>query len=236
MPRPPSPIASAADQPALAPRLDGLIAVARALHGRGWMPATSGSVSVRLRDHDAPERLRMAITVSGRDKGDLTRNDFLVVTDVDNIFDTLADPRASSEALFEGRPRPSGETLVHRAVYEAVPGAQAVLHTHSMFNTLASQTVAPGEPLVLSGLELLKALGHWSDTDPLHVATVANAPHIPTLAVLVGDAARGDVAPGVLVSKHGLYAWGPDLARAQRHVEALEFLFEHLVRARSLGL
>lgn len=236
MPHPLPAIAAAADQPALAPRLDRLIDAASALHRRGWMPATSGSVSVRLRDPDAPARLRMAITVSGRDKGDLTRADFLVVTDTDNVFDALADPRASSEALFEGRPTPSGETLVHRAVYEAVPEAQAVLHTHSIFGTLASQTVAPGSPLVLSGLELLKALGHWSDTAPLHVATVANAPHIPTLAALVGEAARGEVAPGVLVAKHGLYAWGPDLARAQRHVEALEFLFEHLVRARSLGL
>jgi methylthioribulose-1-phosphate dehydratase len=46
-------------------------------------------------------------------------------------------------------------------------------------------------------------------------------------------------AHGVLVRRHGLYAWGADLDEARRHVEALEFLFEVVGRlgpeARSRG-
>ena len=33
-------------------------------------------------------------------------------------------------------------------------------------------------------------------------------------------------APGVLLSRHGLYTWGDSVAEARRHLEALEFLFE----------
>jgi len=37
-----------------------------------------------------------------------------------------------------------------------------------------------------------------------------------------------------LIRRHGLYAWGKDLAEARRHIEILEFLLE--VRGRELSL
>jgi methylthioribulose-1-phosphate dehydratase len=40
---------------------------------------------------------------------------------------------------------------------------------------------------------------------------------------------------GFLLSRHGLYTWGRDLAEARRHVEIFEFLFECVARNRSLG-
>jgi methylthioribulose-1-phosphate dehydratase len=35
-----------------------------------------------------------------------------------------------------------------------------------------------------------------------------------------------DAPYGILISGHGLYAWGDDLTMAKRHLEILEFLLE----------
>jgi ribulose-5-phosphate 4-epimerase/fuculose-1-phosphate aldolase len=40
---------------------------------------------------------------------------------------------------------------------------------------------------------------------------------------------------GFLLSRHGLYTWGRDLAEARRHVEIFEFLFEAVARERMFG-
>ena len=40
---------------------------------------------------------------------------------------------------------------------------------------------------------------------------------------------------GILIRRHGLYAWGSDLAEAKRHVEILEFLFEVRGRLQTAG-
>ena len=42
-------------------------------------------------------------------------------------------------------------------------------------------------------------------------------------------------AHGFLLRRHGLYAWGNDLAQAKRHVEILEFLLEAVGRARFMS-
>ena len=40
---------------------------------------------------------------------------------------------------------------------------------------------------------------------------------------------------GFLLSGHGLYTWGRDLAEARRHIEIHEFLFEVVARSRMLA-
>ena len=40
---------------------------------------------------------------------------------------------------------------------------------------------------------------------------------------------------GFLLSGHGLYTWGKDLAEARRHIEIFEFLFEVSARAAMLA-
>ncbi|MBH23302.1 MAG: methylthioribulose 1-phosphate dehydratase [Myxococcales bacterium] len=225
------PIVPAIHDAHLLPALESMVRYAEQFHRRGWLLGTSGSLSVC--HGRAP--LKMTITVSGKDKGALTPWDFLTVTDQRKVFAALADPKASSEAYYKGDARPSGETLVHKAVYDAVPDAQAICHTHSVAGTLCSQLVAPGESLVMSGLEMLKGLGHWEET-PLPIPVVYNDRDIPALAELVKQAALTSSAPGVLVAGHGIYVWGPDLERAKRHTEIFEFLFEYEVRRRAVGL
>lgn len=227
-----SPIRPPHHFPWLASEAHALAEVGADFHRRGWMLGTSGSLSVRASDPDEP--LNLFITVSGKDKGDLGGDDFLCVEDDGEIFQHLGDPKASSEALFRGDKRPSGEVLVHRAIYQTIPDAGAVFHTHSVFATLASLLPPDGQGLTLPAVEMLKGLGHWTGHAAV-LPVIPNLPHIPELAEATARAADPDV-PAVLVRGHGLYAWGPDRPRARRHVESLEFLFEFIIRARALGL
>ena len=177
------------------------------------MMGTSGSLSLRLGD----DPLRVLITISGVDKGALASDHFLEVAD----FTGIADPKASSEAFYEGGRRPSGETLVHEAIYRRVRDAGACYHVHSVAGTVISLE----GPTTYRDLEMLKGLGRWEPGAAVTVPVVPNHPDIPELARAVGDAIDPAV-PGVLVAGHGLYAWGPDPARCKRHVEILEFLFQ----------
>ena len=55
----------------------------------------------------------------------------------------------------------------------------------------------------------------------------ANDQDIPALAAKVeAELNRDPASHGFLLSGHGLYTWGEDLAQARRHIEIFEFLFE----------
>lgn len=211
--------------------LDTLARHAARMDAMGWMLGTSGSLSAKL----GQDPLSVAITVSGKGKGELERRDFLQVTDDGQVFASLSDPQASSLSLFQGQPRPSGESLVHEAIYRAIPEAGAVYHVHSVHGTLCSQLVEPGDHLLFQGLEMLKGLGRWEPGAQVRLPVVHNDPDIPGLAALVRQAADPAV-PAVLVQGHGTYVWGQDPARALRHVEILEFLFSYEVQRRMAGI
>ena len=95
--------------------IDQLRAVGREFHGRGWSLGTSSNYSVVA--SRAP--LELTITVSGKDKSILERDDFVRV-------DAAGVPCDSS-----GR-KSSAENLLHCLVAQLVPSVGAVLHTHSV--------------------------------------------------------------------------------------------------------
>lgn len=186
----------------------GLTDVARMFHARGWAPATAGNYSAVL----GRDPLRLAMSVSGADKGGFEPRHFVTV-----------DEHGRRVA---GSGRPSDETAVHLAVVKARE-AGAVLHTHSVWATVLSQSARDGE-VVLEGLELLKGLSGVTTHEHVErVPVIANAQDYGRLAVTVTEAlASHPACHGLLLRGHGLYAWGDGLAQARRHVEALEFLFE----------
>ena len=186
-----------------------LAATGRALHARGWALGSSGNFSAVVRR----EPLVLAISRSGVDKGRLSPEDFL---EVDR----------------EGRPlaaggRPSDETVVHLAVAEE-RGAGAVLHTHSVWSTLVSETAGDAGGLELSGYEMLKGLADVTTHEHREwVPVLDNTQDYRRMKCEVEAAlARHPRAHGLLLRGHGLYTWGRDLEEAQRHVEVLEFLLE----------
>lgn len=185
---------------------DAIVETARDLAKLGWTPATSSNFSMRLDSH------RAAITASGRDKARLTRDDILVI-DMDG-------------QLQHGDGRPSAETALHTQIYRFQPDAQAVLHTHSRTQSVASRFFADDRVVRLEGWELLKAIdGIDSHDSVLELPVFPNTQHMPELVARV-DAWRDAGKPlhGYLIDGHGLYAWGTSMAAARRHLEALDFL------------
>ncbi|GGY64807.1 methylthioribulose 1-phosphate dehydratase [Marinobacter zhanjiangensis] len=178
------------------------------LYQRGWSPATSSNYSSRVSDR------HVAITVSGRRKGQLTGADIMVV-DLDG-------------SPVQSDCRPSAETLLHTVIYRDRPDIGAVLHTHSVKATVLSRLVAEGEAVVLEDYELQKAFaGVDTHEGRVTVPVFANTQDMTSLAA---DTSRwladNPGQPGYLIRGHGLYTWGRDMPECLRHVEAFEFLFE----------
>lgn len=189
-----------------------LIEVGAQFYARGWAYATSGNYSLRF----SAQPLRLLITASGKDKGRLTPADFTVV-----------DERGVAvDAAF---PRPSAETLLH-AVAMRQPEIGAVLHTHSVWNTLLSERSAKEGSVALTGYEMLKALeGIATHEATVRLRIFENTQDISALAREVAAVFASNAAElrhGFLIRGHGLYTWGSDLAAARRHAEGLEFLLE----------
>src|SRR6266542_2494601 len=116
-----------------------LAEVGRLCYARGWALGTSGNFSAVV----SRDPLRLAITTSGVDKGLLSVAD---IVEIDEHGTVVA-----------GSGKPSAEASLHLAVARA-RGAGAVLHTHSIWSTILSDTATAGG-LEIEGYEMLKGLG-----------------------------------------------------------------------------
>lgn len=184
----------------------GLADAARELAQLGWTPATSSNFSSRLTADSA------VITISGRDKGRLGVDDFMVVD--------LEGRAVGSEH------RPSAETLLHTQLYAHDAGIGCVLHTHSRVQTVASRLFADRGEIVLAGYELLKAFrGYDTHEATMRLPVLPNSQDMQALAAMIDPYLKRDLPlHGYLIDGHGIYAWGRDLKEAGRHLEAFEFL------------
>jgi methylthioribulose-1-phosphate dehydratase len=183
---------------------------------RGWSLGTSSNYSVVL----SQDPLELLVTASGKDKGRLTRADFVRVG-------------SDGKPTTPGSPKSSAETLLH-VVAAQQPNVGAVLHTHSIWGTLLSDYFGDQGGFEISGFEMLKGLeGITTHEHAEWVSIFENTQHIPTLAEQVAVAFKREsnrLTHGYLIRRHGLYTWGRDLDEARRHIEIYEFLFEVLVR------
>jgi methylthioribulose-1-phosphate dehydratase len=199
---------------------DALCATVRWCYARGWAPATSGNFSVRVAgaadDH-------VLITPSGLDKATLLPDDLL---EVDFEGRTVA-----------GNGKPSAETSLHLVLYRARLDAAAILHVHSVWNTLLSGHFAPQGYFALEGYEILKGLSGVTTHEHVEkVPILANTQDYAELCRRLVEALREcPHAHAVLLCRHGLYTWGESVAEARRHLEAFEFLFEVEGRKLSAG-
>jgi methylthioribulose-1-phosphate dehydratase len=186
---------------------DALCATARWCYARGWAPATSGNFSMRAGS-------RVFITPSGLDKG---------IVAPAHLLEVSQEGRAIA-----GAGRPSAETSLHLVIYRARPQAGAILHVHSIWNTLLSGRFAAQGHLSIEGYEILKGLsGVMTHAHLERVPILENSQDYAELSQNLADALdEYPQAHGVLLSRHGLYTWGQSVAEARRHLEALEFLFE----------
>ena len=198
---------------------DELTAAMAAIHARGWCDGTGGNFSCVLQR----DPLQLLMAPSGVDKGQVQPADLIVVD-------------AAGQVL-EGRGKASAETALHLEIV-ARCGAGAVLHTHSQAATLLSRRALvdprPGQDsdskpdgvVLVEGLEMLKGLeGVSTHATSIEIPVLANDQNLPRLSQRAGPL-LGDAPQGLLIAGHGLYAWGPSLSQAIRHLEILEFLLE----------
>ena len=206
---------------AYADQVDGLRRVGRIFWERQWSLGTSSNYSVVVNR----DPLTLLVTASGKDKGRLTREDFVLV-------DVNGQPTS------DGQPKSSAETMLH-CVAAQHPNVGAVLHTHSVWSTVLSDRFAPHGGIQLSGYEMLKGLsGVTTHEHQEWLPIYDNTQDIPALAELVqADMTKPEnpLTHGYIIRRHGIYTWGKDLDEAFRQIEILEFLLECIGRSATIG-
>ena len=189
-------------------------AVAKGFHARGWLLGTSGNLSAVVQR----EPLRLAMSPSGVDKGELKPEQLLSIDE-------------NARIVSEHQGKPSDESLLHiRIVKDRRAGA--VLHTHSVWNTILSDLYASEGGVTIKGFEMLKGLqGVRTHEHTEFLPIIENSQDMPALAEQVGKTLNEHhAAHGFLLRRHGLYSWGQTLTEAKRHIEILEFLLETMGR------
>jgi methylthioribulose-1-phosphate dehydratase len=186
-----------------------LAEIGRSFHQRGWMFGTSGNLSAVVSERP----LRLAITPTGADKGALDAAEFLEIDE--------------NALVVRGNGEPSAETGLHLAIV-GTRGAGAVLHTHSLWSTVLSDTFSAAGAVALEGFEMLKGLHGVHTHEHREVLPIfENSQDIAQLAEKVRALLQSEpFVHGFLLRRHGLYTWGQNLAEAKRHAEVLEFLLE----------
>jgi methylthioribulose-1-phosphate dehydratase len=183
-----------------------LAAEAARYAGMGWMRGTSGNLSVVL----SRDPLRLVVTASGLDKGELTPSD---VVEVD----------AAGSPVGEGVP--SAEAGLHARI-AAVSGAGAVVHVHALAPVLAAERWPGG--VALRDLEMLKGFGRAAHDDLVTIPVIANSQDMRVLGDAFELGYRADT-PALIVARHGVYVWGADLRQARHRLECLEWLLRFAV-------
>ncbi len=182
---------------------------AASFHRFGWLLGTSGNLSVR---RDAETFL---ITASGKDKGRLTPDDFL-------LCDLEGEPAEDTGN------RPSAETSLHCAIYRRVSDAGAIYHVHEPYSALCSARDRAAGRTVFRELEMIKGLDVW-DRDTVGVRIFENHREVSKIADEIDDwlsRTTPEVA-AVMIGNHGFYAWGDTAFAAKRHVESLAYLYRY---------
>jgi L-fuculose-phosphate aldolase len=180
---------------------EGLVGYARRMAADDLAPGTSGNLSVRRGGV-------MAITPSGMPYEQMTPADICLVR--------------MSDATLESGPRPSTETPMHLALYQASHAA-AIVHTHSPF-VIALSTVLDELPAV-----------HYAMADlggPVRVAPYAR---FGTTQLAASAAAKLAGRSAVILRNHGALACGPTLERAYERARTLEWLARVYWYARLAG-
>ncbi len=186
----------------------------REFYRRGWVLGTSGNFSMLL----ARKPLRICVTASGIEKGNLDETNFLELDD--------------DAEILQGFGKPSAETLLHLAIYRFMPKARSILHTHSVWGTILSDQYFEQGAIEIEGYEMLKGLSGISTHEHTEkVPIIENSQDYIALSHVIENVIRDNAGlHGIYLRRHGFYTWGESVAEARRHVEIFEFLFEVIGR------
>lgn len=183
-----------------------LIEVCHLLASQRFTSATGGNVSVKLPDGTC------WVTPSCLHKARVQVDDLVRVT--------------LSGDVVEGNRRPSSETLVHLAMYRALPQIGAVVHAHPPAATGFAQACKPID--TSSSSEAYVILGAQVPLIPY------DRPSTQQLADLVGRSMQPRHR-AYLLANHGVLTWGKDLWEAYDMLDTLEIFSQTLLNAMIAG-
>jgi methylthioribulose-1-phosphate dehydratase len=194
-----------------------LVEIARDFHARGWMSGTAGNLSARADDG------HFWITASGKPKGRLDEDDFLLVRVSDGV---VAEKRRATD-------KPSAETAIHAALYRLFPKARAALHGHSVEAVLAARRAKKdAKSLRLPPIEMIKGFDLWQQNPKVDLPLFPN--HLDVAKIANEIEARFRRSPpaitALMIRDHGPTVWGASLQEAYNRFEILDFLLRSLTR------
>lgn len=179
-----------------------------ALHRAGLVALTFGNASAIDRASGL-----LAIKPSGIPASALVIEDILVVS-------------LETGEVVAGRARPSSDTPTHLVLARAFREADGIIHTHSRAATAWAQAHRPIPCLGTTHADHFH--GAIPVTRPMTPAEIAGDFEAATGRVIVETFTGGAVSPtdvpGVLVSDHGVFAWGPSPEAAVANAIALELV------------
>lgn len=197
-----------------------LAAHGRSFYERGWMWGTAGNLSARLPDGS------FWITASGCAKGELTPEQFVQLSLEGQL---LTQPMSAA--------KPSAEASIHQAVYQLFSDAKACYHVHSVSATLVS-SLTEANFIRLPAIEMIKGLGVWVENPIVDLALFPNHLDVPSIGadMLERWQQHPPQIPACLIRNHGVTVWGASQTEARNRVEVMEFLFQYLLAAKTLGM
>ncbi len=187
---------------------ENLLETVLELERRELISGSSGNVSLRLAPEGGEDRYLITPAGVTYDRLDI---DGLVVVDGD------LEPVAADLV-------PSTESLLHLGIYRGRPDVNAVVHTHSLYASVAAVTTTQIPPIVD---EMVVYLG-----GPVDVADYG-FPGTPELAAAGLEALEDRRA--VLLRNHGMCAVGSDLEEAMRVAILVERVAQIYVQAEMVG-
>jgi methylthioribulose-1-phosphate dehydratase len=188
---------------------------------KGWSPATSTNYSARL-----PGSEQYIISRSGVDKSKFKLEDLILIDQSGKVLPPFNLPGIKSSA----------ETDIHTYIYSLFPEINCVLHTHSVLGTVLSKSFAHQGQLSFEGFEIQKGLeGNLTHAMNTILPIVPNSQVMKDIINSMAPHFSKDLnVHGFLISGHGLYTWGKNIATAKRHIETYEFLLECFYQTRKL--
>ena len=177
----------------------------RAYNAKGWSPATSTNYSFKF------ESSEIYVSKSGIDKSLFSADDFMTVDE---------NGKGTRDFLTS---KPSAETLIHCVLYELFPQTTVILHSHSIYPVLISQSHE--NSVEFEGYEIQKGFaGQTTHDATIEIPIFNNTQDMIEFSNILKENKDRIANHTFIMKKHGTYAWGKNLFEAKRHLETLEYL------------
>jgi L-fuculose-phosphate aldolase len=182
-----------------------IINACKRLHQKNMLASADGNVSFRIDDS------HILITPSGLSKAHIEESDFAVIDLNGNIING----------------NPSGERLMHLAIYKQCPMAKAVVHAHPPH--AIAWTIAFPELTELPATSLSEVI--------LACGQIPIVPYARPSTAQMGDNLKCFLPKSrlMILARHGAVAWGESLDEATNGMERLEHSAQILTIAKNLG-